>query len=484
MRFHKNQFRYAKRKCINASKVISRDRFIESCLAGDCNLFKELKKFKGTPQKTVSKIDGFTDPVTITEHLKGIYEKLYNRTGTSEPLENLYDEVDTKVTEDDLVYVDKVTPELIKKIIKEKIKSGKNDPEFDLTTDNLKNASNILFTHLAAFFRAILVHGHISISLLICAIILLIKNTRGPTDDSGNYRGIALSSIILKVFDWVVLIIFDKELQTDPNQFGFQEESSASMCTWTALEVINFFVNRGSPVYACLLDYRKAFDLVNHVIMFENLIGRKISLIFIRVMIFMYINQACYIKWQQTKSSSFSVTNGTRQGGVFSPKGGFATYLDPLLEQLRSSGFGCRVASHWFGGLALADDVILLSLSVQGLQNMVNICAEHAKRTDLMFSTDPDPEKSKTLCIAFGCKDTNNLATIELNGNGLPWKDEVNHLGTTLSRTCTTSKDTMIKRAKFIQSCYDICQEFSFASEETKLRMIRLYNTAFYGSNN
>ena len=31
---------------------------------------------------------------------------------------------------------------------------------------------------------------------------------------------------------------------------------------------------------------------------------------------------------------------------------------------------------------------------------------------------------------------------------------------------------------------YDICQEFSFASEDTKLRMIRLYNTTFYGSNN
>ena len=256
------------------------------------------------------------------------------------------------------------------------------------------------------------------------------------------------------------------------------------MSTWTAIEVINFFVNRGSPVYACLLDYRKAFDLVNHDIMFRNLIGRKISLIFIRVMIFMYINQSCYIKWQQTRSYSFSVTNGTRQGGVFSPKGGFATYLDPLLDQLRSSGSGCRVAGHWLGGLALADDVILLSLSVQGLQNMVNICAEHARSSDLLFSTDPNPEKSKTMCIAFGCKDKSILSKVDLNGDALPWKDHVNHLGTTLSSNCTTYKDTMEKRAKFIQTCYNICQEFSFASEDVKLRMIRLHNTAFYGSNN
>ena len=85
--------------------------------------------------------------------------------------------------------------DLIKRIVKEKIKPGKNDPDFDLTTDNLKNAPDILFTHIAAFFRAVLVHGHVTISLLICAIILLIKNNRGPTDDidSGNYRGIAFS---------------------------------------------------------------------------------------------------------------------------------------------------------------------------------------------------------------------------------------------------------------------------------------------------
>ena len=69
------------------------------------------------------------------------------------------------------------------------------------------------------------------------------------------------------------------------------------------------------------------------------------------------------------------MTNGTKQGGVFSPRGGFATCLDPLLAQLRASGFGCRIAGHWFGALALADDVILLSPSVQGLQSLVNICA-------------------------------------------------------------------------------------------------------------
>ena len=257
------------------------------------------------------------------------------------------------------------------------------------------------------------------------------------------------------------------------------------MCTWTAIEVINYFVNRGSVVYGCLLDYRKAFDLVNHVIMFQNLLDKKISPIFIRSMIFMYFHQSCYIRWQQTRSYSFQVTNGTRQCGVFSPKGGFATYLDPLLQRLRLSGFGCRVAGHWFGVLALADDLMLLSLSVQGLQGMVDMCAQHASETDLLFSTDSvNPDKSKTMCIAFGSKDKNNLSNVRLNGDPLPWKDEVNHLGTTLTSKCSLGSDVMQKRAAFIQTCHNLNQEFCFATEDTKLRMLRLYNTALYRSNN
>ena len=107
---------------------------------------------------------------------------------------------------------------------------------------------------------------------------------------------------------------------------------------------------------------------------------------------------------------------------------------------------------------------------------MVNICADHASSTDLLFSTDPDPEKSKTMCLAFGCKDKVNLGTINYDGDALPWKDHVNH--------CTTLKDTLQKRASFIQTCYNLNQEFSFSNREIKLKMLRLYNTALYGSNN
>ena len=70
----------------------------------------------------------------------------------------------------------------------------------------------------------------------------------------------------------------------------------------------------------------------------------------------------CYVKWDHTRS--LSVINGTRQGSVFSPKGGFACYLDPLLDRLRNSGYGCRIGSHWYGALAYADAVSYTHLTL------------------------------------------------------------------------------------------------------------------------
>ena len=452
MRISRRNFKAAKRRCLNAEESIKREKFVEACINGDKDMFEELKKLKGRANSCTTKIDGKNKPDEIADRFKEIYSELYNRTGSTEPMDDLLKEVNDKISDEDLDMVDKVTGELVEHILKQKIKNGKSDPEFDITTDSLKNAPKELHEILAKFLRASLIHGYISHSLLLCAIVPLVKKKNGKLDDSDNYRGIGLSCIILKIFDWILLILFDKELSTDLNQFGFQEESSCAMLSWTVLEVLNSFSRSGSQIYGCLLDYRKAFDFINHRKMFENLRGRKMNLLFLRLLMFIYIYQKCYVRWNNTRSYSFDVTNGTRQGSIFSPKGGFATTLDPMLEELRGSGHGCSLGIHYYGALAWADDVILLNTSVQGLQSMVDICQKHATENDLMFSTDPDPKLSKIVCIAFNCKNKDSLGDIILNGNPLPWKDSVKHIGTTLHSNGTMEQDCREQRAIFIQN--------------------------------
>ena len=54
----------------------------------------------------------------------------------------------------------------------------------------------------------------------------------GDITSSNNYRSIALSSLILKIFDWIIIILFGEILGLDDLQFSYQKNCSTTMCTF------------------------------------------------------------------------------------------------------------------------------------------------------------------------------------------------------------------------------------------------------------
>ena len=129
------------------------------------------------------------------------------------------------------------------------------------------------------------------------------------------------------------------------------------------------------------------------------------------------------------KSSSFRITNGTRQGSVLSPAL-FSVYLDDLIQKLRKLGLGCHVGGWWIGACGYADDIILLAPLRSVLQEMVRVCQEYGESHNLIFSTDHNPSKSKTKCMYF-CGRLNNVeypAPDQLYGKELPWVVTADHL--------------------------------------------------------
>ena len=100
---------------------------------------------------------------------------------------------------------------------------------------------------------------------------------KDPNGDisSKNYRGIAISSLILKVFDNCLLLLFGHLLSNDALQFGFQHGCSTVQCTWAVQETISHYLKRGSDVFCCLPDFPNAFDKVNFGELFEKLRSRS-----------------------------------------------------------------------------------------------------------------------------------------------------------------------------------------------------------------
>ena len=106
---------------------------------------------------------------------------------------------------------------------------------------------------------------------LLATLIPLVKDKLASLNSSKNYRSIAISSLTLKIFDWILLSLYGQKLCLDELQFAYQAGCSTMMCTWSVVETISYFMRNGSNVYACCMDMTKAFDLLKHSILFSKL---------------------------------------------------------------------------------------------------------------------------------------------------------------------------------------------------------------------
>ena len=84
-----------------------------------------------------------------------------------------------------------------------------------------------------------------------------------------KYRSVAISSILLKLLDWVIILLEGNSLGLNELQFAYQAGCSTVMCTWAALETVDYFLKNGSEVFTCATDMLKAFDFTLHSLMFS-----------------------------------------------------------------------------------------------------------------------------------------------------------------------------------------------------------------------
>ena len=120
--------------------------------------------------------------------------------------------------------------------------------------------------------------------------------------------------------------------------------------------------------------------------------------------------------------------------------------------------------------------------SLSSLQDMIVTMEEYALSHNLVFSTDLNPEKWKTKCMAY-IKKHRILPPMTLCGTQLPWVDKIKHLGITVSNEINgCQKDILIKRARYIARSFEILQEFNFTTPEMKIKLHSIYNSHFTGS--
>jgi hypothetical protein len=329
---------------------------------------------------------------------------------------------------------------------------------------------------------ALTVHGSITDDLSTSTILPIPKGKSLNYSDSTNYRGIALSSILGKIFDAYVLNRYDSLLASSNLQFGFKAGHSTSMCTMILKETLKYYRGNNGTVYCTMLDATKAFDRVEYCKLVRLLLNKKVPAVIIRVLLHMYLFHFTMVAWNGTRSNSFRVINGVRQGAILSPVL-FCVYFDVLLDELSATGIGCHIGLFFVGALAYADDLVLLAPSANAMRRMLQICDAYAAHYSVIFNA----QKSKSLC----CRPTGiakqvsyyaHYPSFYIGSQVIEFVDKWPHLGHVISNGCDDMDDILSKKSSLIGQVNKILCNFRNVNCLTKTRLVKAYCTSFYGA--
>ena len=112
-----------------------------------------------------------------------------------------------------------------------------------------------------------------------------------------------------------------------------------------------------------------------------------------------------------------------------------------MIVELRKLGVGAHVEGVFMGVVCYADDVLLIAPTRKAMEHMLKVVEDFAAESNVQFSTDPNPTKSKSKCIQMVGRSRGLVKPVRLQlcGRDLPWVSTAEHLGHTLHESGTLS---------------------------------------------
>ena len=205
----------------------------------------------------------------------------------------------------------KICVDEVLKVIKS-LCTGKALGSDGLTAEFYKYFAEDLVPVLIEVFNACFEEGVLSMSQCLAIITLLFK--RGDVRQTGNYRPISLTNCDYKILAYILTHCLEDILPTiiHPNQTAYMKKHFIGTNIRSVQDVITNLPSSGTIIL--FLDFKKAFDSVNHLFLFSLILHIGFPPDYVAWVTLLYNQALSVVRYCNWLTKPFSLCRGVRQG--------------------------------------------------------------------------------------------------------------------------------------------------------------------------
>ena len=379
-----------------------------------------------------------------------------SRAGTNQRVANILQSLEARLSSDDSRHPDVLTlPFTAEEVgggIAKFLKKGKAVAADLLSNELIKATSDIITPFLVALFNKLMDLEVYPEEWSLGIILPLFKS--GDIADVNCYRGITINSCLSKLF----MLLLNNRLQSfcdrhgiiHYNQIGFRKDFRPADHVFTLKTVVDQAFQSKTSLYTCFVDFKKAYDTVWRDGLFHKLLASGAGPKFVRMLRNIYSSSLLAVKMPGGRSSIFPSNVGLKQG----------CNMSPLLFNLFVNDFLAEISMPFthspflkdvpVNGLMYADDLVLISNSRDGLQNLLDILHDFTESWFLKVN------KSKTKTMCFSRVKCDPLGQLRFGPDLIESTKSYCYLGTTITENGSLNEAAHILHDKSIKAMYGL----------------------------